>query len=150
MGARFGVTFELAAVGSGYKSAGIIIGSTSKRLRMYDLLVGQGGTPADNAVYWDVARQTAAGTATSVTPQALDPADSATTATAASNATLEGTVTAGSDVITVAINQRASYRWVAAPGGELIVPATAAAGFAIRTKSAAYTGVGGGTVHFEE
>jgi hypothetical protein len=39
-------------------------------------------------------------------------------------------------------NQRASYRWVVAPGGpgEIVVPATNLAGYGIRTKSSTYVG----------
>lgn len=151
MSRKYAIPFELAAVATTYKTAGLLVGGTTSRPQIYELSVGQGGTPADNAIYWQVSRQTAAGTITSVTPRALDSTNSVVAvATAGSNATVEGTITASSDLITVAINQRASFRWVAAPGNELIVPATAANGLAVLTKSAAYTGVGGGYVHFEE
>lgn len=127
---------------SSYKS---IITTTSssatqaRRGQIYDVMIGTDGTPADNAVVWDISRQTAAGTITSVTAVALNPADAPFLGLAAANATIEGTITATSSVFNIGVNQRASYRWVAAPGSELVYPATTANGFALRCKSASYT-----------
>ena len=50
------------------------------------------------------------------------------------------TVTANSRVAGWAANQRATNRWVAFPGQELVYPATNVAGFALRAKSPGYTG----------
>lgn len=134
-----------------YKSIVIAVSSaTVRRIKIYDLLIGTNGTPADNELEWDVSRQTAAGTATSITPNALDPADAAALTACSANATVEGTVTANSSAFYVATNQRASYRWVAAPGSELVGPATSAAGFTLRAKSAAYTSTVTGTLYFAE
>lgn len=113
--------------------------SNARRGKVYDLLVGTNGTPADNYMEYDISRQTASGTATVITANALDPADSTLTSLCAANATAEGTVTANSSVFYVGVNQRASYRWVAAPGSELVFPATANNGFAQRTRSGGYT-----------
>lgn len=130
------------AISSSYKSIVMVYASNTTALRrgkVYDLMVGADGTPADNALVWDISRMTAAGTATSVTPLPLDPADSAMLGVSSANATVEPTVTATSSVWNVAVNQRASFRWVAAPGSELVYPATNANGFALRCKSASYT-----------
>lgn len=127
---------------SSYKT---IITSTSssatqaRRGQIGDFSVGTDGTPADNAITWDISRQTAAGTITSVTAVALNPADAAYLGLAAANATVEGTITATSSVFNLGANQRASYRWAAQPGSELVYPATTANGFALRAKSASYT-----------
>lgn len=150
MGRRYAVPFELAAVGTSYKTAGLVVGGTTIRPKIYDILFGLGGTPADNTLYWSLQRQTAAGTITAVTPRSLDPGNPAASSTAGSNATAEGTITANSDLLTFALNQRATFRWVAPPGGELVIPATANNGIPALTKSAAYTGVAGGVIHFEE
>jgi len=45
-----------------------------------------------------------------------------------SNHTVEPTYTAGAFLLTVDLNQRATFRWVAPPGGELVTPATNANG----------------------
>lgn len=117
----------------------------ARRGQIYDIMVGTDGTPADNAIVYDLSRQTAAGTITSITPTALNPADAAFLGAAAANATAEGTITAASSVWSIAVNQRASYRWVAAPGSEFVYPATTANGFALRAKSPAYTSTAIGT-----
>ena len=111
-----------------------------RRIKVYDVLIGTIGTPADQTYEWDVSRQTAAGTSTAITPVALDPADAAAFTVGSANFTAEGTITATSSVFYVGINQRASYRWVSAPGSELVGPATNLAGFALRVRS-----VSGGT-----
>ena len=127
---------------SSYKTLASVVSSSTTQARrgqIYEFEFGTDGTPADNALTFDISRQTAAGTATAVTPNPLNPVDAAMLGTAAVNYTAEGTVTANSSVWSLGINQRASYRWVAAPGSELIYPATNLNGFAARAKSASYT-----------
>ena len=99
---------------------------------------------------FDVSRITANGTGTAVTPVALDPADAAAASTANANYTAEPTVTASSSGFYVGINQRASYRWVAAPGSELVAPATANNGFTVRVRSGGYTGTATAEALFQE
>lgn len=124
--------------------------ATVKRGKVYDVLVGTNGTPADNAVVWDISRMTVDGTGTAITPTILDPADAAASATSKANYTAEPTVTANSSLFYVGVNQRASYRWVAAPGSELVWPATAAAGLVLRVSSPGYTGTATGEMLFQE
>lgn len=125
-------------------------GTAVRRGKLYDFLLGTDGTPADNAMRFDISRMTAAGTGTSATPNPLDPADAAALTVATVNYTAEPTVTAASSLFYDGINQRASYRWVAAPGSELVWPATNLAGLAIRANSPAYTGTATATVMFQE
>ena len=80
----------------------------------------------------------------------VDPADATSVTTTTVNSSSPGTITANSNVFYLGINQRASYRWVAAPGGELVSPATSSAGFQIRTRSGGYTGTATATIHFQE
>jgi hypothetical protein len=124
--------------------------ATLTSARIYDVLVGTDGTPADNALDWDISRQTAAGTSTATTPNPLDPGSRAAGTVGSANFTAEGTITASSSVFFIGINQRASYRWVAAPGSELIIPATSLAGFALRAKSAGYASTASGTLFHSE
>lgn len=129
------------ATSATYKTQLTLTGAgTPVRALVQELDVGTPGTPADNYMEYDVSRQTAVGTATSITPNPLDGGARACSTLGAANATAEGTITASSSVFYLALNQRASYRWVAAPGSEMIIPATSAAGFAFRARSAAYTG----------
>lgn len=118
--------------------------------RIYDVLIGTNGTPADNSMEFDISRQTAAGTATATTPVPLDGQFRAAGIVGAANATIEGTITAASSVFYIGLNQRASYRWVAAPGFELVIPATNLAGFALRAKSPGYTGTATGAMMHSE
>ncbi len=135
---------------------GALIGLTGanaapRRIKIYDLLIGTNSTPADNYIEWNIIRVTAASTATSATPQPTDPADatSVTTGTVNSSA-MSASVSVNSDAFYVGVNQRASYRWVANPGGELVSPATSSAGFQLRARSNAYTGTATGTIYFQE
>ncbi len=124
--------------------------ATPRRGKIYDVLIGTNGTPADQVTEWDISRITASSTATVVTPQPLDAADAAATSVATANSSTHGTITLQSAWY-VGMNQRASYRWVAAPGGELVWPATSSAGFQLRVRSASgYTGTATGTIHFQE
>ena len=137
------------ALSTAYKTLTSVTSSSvtqARRGQIYDVMVGTDGTPADNALVFDISRQTAVGTATAATPTALNPADAAMLGVAAVNYTAEGTITAASSVLSIAVNQRASYRWVAAPGSELVYPATTANGFALRAKSPAYASTAVGTI----
>ena len=117
---------------------------------LFDIEFSAEGTPADNVMEWDVSRQTAAGTITAATPTANHPTRRACGTVGGVNATAEGTITAGSSVFYVSSNQRASYRFVAAPGAELIIPNVNLAGFAIRARSSAYTGTIAVGAYFSE
>jgi hypothetical protein len=134
---------------------GALIGLTSssatpRRIKVYDVLIGTNGTPADNFVEFDISRVTVASTATTLAAAPLDPADAAAITLATVNSSTHGTITTGTNLFYVGVNQRASYRWVAAPGGELVSPATSANGFQLRARSGGYTGTATGTIHFEE
>jgi hypothetical protein len=130
------------AVAATYKTLVSMFATTGslRRGKMYDILIGTNGTPADNFVEWNVSRMTADGTGTAITPNALDPADAAALATSKANYTVEGTVTSNSSLFYVGVNQRASYRWVAAPGSELVYPASANNGLVVQARSSSYTG----------
>jgi hypothetical protein len=125
--------------------------SNMRRAKIYDLMFGCGGSPADNNIVWTVTRCTTAGTAGSnVTPGALDAADTlASTIVIGQNHSGDPTGS-GASHLTIALNQRATFRWVASPGGELIIPATASNGFKINTPTATNTPQVDATVHFDE
>jgi hypothetical protein len=99
--------------------------ATTIRPKVYDLIVSSVATPADNAGEYLLQRTTTVGTSTSVTPQLLDPGDPAALATAGVNHSAEPTYTANAIMLRIATNQRATFRWVAAPMGEIVLPAAA-------------------------
>lgn len=140
------------AISSSYKTLVEIHPATGalRRGKIKEIIIGFDGTPANNAITVDVSRTTGAGTATAATPQALDPADPAALLVAGVNHTVEPTVTAGSSLLNIAVNQQATVRWLADQGEELVMPATNLAGICIRVKSASYTGTAVCTVVFEE
>lgn len=150
--AKYGARINLTPIAAAYKTAGALRApaASMRRLKVYDFSFGASGTPADNAMEADIVRTTANGTDTAFTPNPLDPADAACVATFGQNASAEPTVTANSQVFDLGFNQRASYRWVCKDGSELIVPATANAGLALRILSPAYTGALVGSMLFEE
>lgn len=145
-----GGTQQAVTTTPGKTLVAVFCSATVKRGKVYDILVGTNGTPADNAMVWDVSRMTVDGTGTTITPTILDPADAAASMTSKANYTVEPTITANSSVFYVGVNQRASIRWVCAPGSELVWPATAAAGFVLRVSSPAYTGTATGELMVQE
>lgn len=114
--------------------------TTLRRAWVYDMSFGADGTPADNAVVYKVDRQTSTGTRSAAVAAPLDTLDAAALITSGVNTTIEPSVTSATQLLEIATNQRATYRWVAAPGSELVVPATNVAGLGARSKSPAYTG----------
>jgi pyridoxal biosynthesis lyase PdxS len=124
--------------------------ATVRRIKVHEFVFGTDGTPADNAMTWDVSSTSAIGTGTSGVITKLDPADAAALSVSTINHTVEPTVTANSSLWSAGMNQRATHRWVAYPGQELVVPATSAAGLAFRAKSPGYTGTAVAQVEFVE
>jgi len=122
----------------------------TRRGKIYDILVGTNGTPADNYMEFDLARVTVPSTSAIASANPLDPADAAFAGGAIANSTTEGTYTSSGEVWYAGINQRASYRWVAAPGSEIVYPATSSNGIGLRARSGAYTGTATGTVYNQE
>lgn len=105
-------------------------GATVRRAKVYDIMIGCAATPGDQAARYGVYRATggtAAGTA--VTEFALDGADVAATIAALSDVSTEPT--GKTTCLDIPLNQRATFRWVAAPGSEIIIPATADNGVGI-------------------
>jgi hypothetical protein len=144
-----GLGGTLQAITSTYKSLLSVTAATAllRRGKLYDVMFGTLGTPTDQTYEFDISRQTAVGTPTVVTPTALDPADVACGTVGNANMTAEPTVTASSSEFYLGINQRASYRWVAAPGSEILWPATNLAGLVMRTRSVS-GGSATATTHF--
>ena len=131
---------------TGYKTALLLVSTTGIRPAIYEFNIGTEGTPAENAMVYVLQRSTTTVTLTAFTPLPIDPVDGtltapAATAVALANATFEPTYTSVQYLWgPMGFNQRATYRWVAAPGGELLLPAAASAGAGMQAKSAGYTG----------
>src|SRR3990167_4484342 len=114
---------------TGSDAVGELQSAATVRPRVYDIIFSQGGTPADNVVRWEVTRATTSATGTAAVENALDPAwASLNLAVCEEEITVGPTVTADTQMLDFDLNQRATFRWVAAPGSEIILPATAASG----------------------
>lgn len=138
--ARWGVTGNKGAAsvqGVLYLNAAA---ANMRRARLYDLTIGCNASPADNAFNHIIQRCTTAPTGAAKTPNALDPADSlASTIVANDTVTVDGTLTANAFLANKALNQRATFRWVAAPYGEILIPATASNGLMLGLSAATTT-----------
>lgn len=149
--AKFAADFQRThAASQTLGTIGAVSTTQARRGKIYDLILGSEATPADAAVLWTVRRYTAAGTNTAVTVAKMDDADAAFLGAAGENHSAEPTYTANTTVLNIPMNQRATFRWVAAPGGELVWPATTANGFGIFPTFSTGTPVITGTVHVEE
>jgi hypothetical protein len=151
-----------ATMGTSYLSV-IVCGASSlafnnpatvsgvRRGKIYDILIGTNTTPADNAIEWAVARATIGttaiylGTVSSVSSLAtIDPGDVVFSSFLGVNSSAGSTavISQTAQLWYVGINQRASYRWVAAPGSEFVWPATTSAagnnGMQLMARSPAY------------
>ena len=133
------------------KTIGAVMGTAATRAELYDILMSV-STPSDTSLEWIVQRVTsvASGTNnTAVVPVALDPGNPAAVAVGVENFTIEPTKTSATEFIDMELNQRASFRWVAAPGRNIIAPATAQAGIGVICATTG-TGTARATIMFEE
>jgi len=139
-----------AAVGTNLTVLNIISAATVKP-KIYDLIIGCNATPADVATLFHLERFTAVGTEGSgFTPLALDPDSPAALADYGVAHSAEPTYTANEILMKLSLNQRATFRWVAAPGGELIAPATASNGIGLQAQSSGGTATHEATIYHLE
>lgn len=114
--------------------------ASPRRSKLYDYSLGCGAAPADNAFTHIIQRVTTAPVGAAKVPNALDQADTpAATTVATDTVTADGAVVANAFLSRKALNQRATFRWVAAPGSELVIPATANNGLLMGLSAATAT-----------
>lgn len=108
-----------------------------RRLKLYDFNVACTTAADDGVTEYVVRRVTGSATGSSVTPAPLDAADAATEFDAKDTVTVDAaSFAAGTLLDRIGLNNRASWRWVAAPGSELVGPATASNGLSIGLSAA--------------
>lgn len=134
MGARYAVPVDNATPTTGLNASLICLnGATTTRVKMYELVHGSRGTPADNSAVFVVARLTnTPSTGTALTETPLDVAEVAAKAAATSGAkgtTFTTAPTVGNTYLTYGLNMRASFRWIASPGCEFVASAAATDGW---------------------
>jgi hypothetical protein len=134
-----------------------------RRGKLYDILIGTNATPADNYLEFDVTTATLGTTPSGIVNTLIsslsstfanDPADTTFVSALQINSTGEVGIAALTEKWYIGINQRASYRWVAAPGSEILYPAASSAtgtnALALRTRSGAYTNTATATAMIQE
>jgi hypothetical protein len=130
------------AVMSGTLQTGLGLTSIAGlRPSLYEYSIGPYSAPnaTDCSVVYVLKLSTAAGTSTSVTPTPNDVGYQAAKCSSGSAHTVEPTYTTIVEG-PFGINQRASFRWVAAPGAEITIVGTASNGIGMSANSSNYTG----------
>jgi len=152
MARRYSVQFDNVSNATGTYAIALVNSISTvqaARARIYDFIIGSRASVADNACTYNFQRFTAAGTSTAFTPVALDPGDAASLAASGVNATVTPTYTANAYLLNISANQRATFRWIAAPGSELVIPATTANGIGVKGTPTTAFNVDG-SILFEE
>ena len=135
---------------TGPKTSVAIIGSTAVRPIVYDIMAGSSTTPADQTWQFVAARFTASGTGASApTPELLDSGDVAAVCTTKITHSAEPTY-AAVFLIDFSLHQKATFRWVASPGGEIIGSAAADDGIGVKNHLASAALVARVTAHWAE
>lgn len=124
-----------------------------RRYKITDIIIGTNGTPADNAIEWDLALVTLGTTPAGIVNTLissvssnfnLDPADVTFQGAVQINSTAEVGIAVVAEKFYMGANQRASFRDVVNPGQDFTVPANSSAtgsnALALRARSAGYTG----------
>jgi len=138
--ARYSASGSQNLASSAITALTIAAQSTAHRNIIYDITIGNVGAPADLVTLHTIQRITAVGTAGSaVTPSLLDLADRASQSAVGENHSSEPTYTSATELMEIPLNHRATFRWVAAPGGELITPASNNAGIGAKALHASAT-----------
>ena len=122
MARRYGTTHETPA-GTNLTILELVAATTTRGW-IYDIVIGSDAAPADIATEFNLIRGTVSGTGTGTDEVALDPADPAALLTGEGGTFTGQTKTANTSMMEIALNQRATFRWVAAPESEIVVPAT--------------------------
>ena len=119
---------------------------------IYEIDVGSVATPADQAAHFNVHRTTAVGTEGSgLVPANIDPGGPAGAYDSGIGAfSVQPTETAAKIMLSFPLNQRATYRWVAAPECEIWMAATQNNGCDLKTLSSTSTQTHCATLFFVE
>lgn len=125
--------------------------SSPRRIALCELIVGtDAATLGTSNFRFELQRSTSAATGTGLTPEPLDPADAACVALVKSSLTVQGTVAANKIPLTIPLSQQSTFRWVANPGFEIIIPAATNNGLHLNTPVAGNTPSAVGSFIFVE
>ena len=140
-----------AAVGTSKTVIYLFSTGTTRKLGIKDVVIGSDAAVADTATQFEMRYGTAVGTEGSgYTPVPLDPDTPAASSDCGVAHGVEPTYTASTTLLAMSVNQRATFRWVAADGYELIVNNVANEGIGLQSVSSTGTAVHQGTFLYEE
>jgi len=137
--ARFTCTADSVAAGVDLPIVNLT-GSAAIRIHLYDLVISSDDTPSDQATRYSVQTTTDVGVGgtglANETP--LDPLSVGAVGDAIKG-TFTTKPTTGAILLLFSVNQRATFRWVAAPGSELMSPAAAGDGLMVNSENSTGT-----------
>jgi hypothetical protein len=126
------------------ESAAAVVG------KIHQVVIGSDATPADVATRFDVLRHTAAGVGgTAVVEKPADPQMAAASCNLRGGTMTEPTYEADF-LLEIALNQRATFTWIANPGRELRTTVGTANGIGLRSISSGGTPNINGTLAWDE
>lgn len=133
MGRKYSVSGNATCTQSATLPLITLISTANIRPKISDIVLGSGASPVDQQGRFILQRCTTTGTpGSSITPQALDPGDPVAQATSGLAVFSVGpTLTANAILLMLAGAMRATLRWVAKDGHEIVLPATASNGVAL-------------------
>ena len=140
----------MTAITAGVKTILTLESVATRRSGTFYFALSSGGTMADQVILATLKRGTVTGTGTAVVPAPTDPADPAAVMTSKEQMTVEGTLTAATELWEQDVHIRALAQVHLQPNRELVLPATAAAALAMSASSSNYTGIARATLHFYE
>lgn len=147
---------EVATVATGTDKTAINLfhsaATPTNRGAIFEVISGGAGTPGDNSATFYLGRTTAVGTEGSgLVPNNLDPAGPAGDFDSGLGVFGgEPTYTAAKQLLRFPLNHRATFRWVAYPGAELMMTATQNNGAGLKSSTSSSTQAYGHTILFVE
>lgn len=137
--------------GSGHTTMLVVTCTTAVRCRVFEYKGSCNATPADQSWELTIGRTTLPGTSTAYTPQPFDNQEVGSQLTSGTGIShsVDATFSATS-LDQIALNQRASWKWQAVPGFEIVGAATANNGIGLQQVAATATLVTLGSMFFFE
>lgn len=141
MGAAYSFTMKRTASATLDVGSILTASSSPRRFKLVDIILGSEAAPGDNVFLWEVNKRTGLATGgSSVTGQPLDDSDTIAS-TLVGNQAPTANGTGSGNKLSLPLNQRATFRWAAQPGREIIAPATASNGYGFSTPTSSAVAV---------
>lgn len=138
-------------VGVGALSISTTGSAQTHRAKLLEFFCGSDAATLGTSNFrWEIQRSTTTATGTAAGVNALDPSDSTVNWDLKSNLSANGTLTANAIMMTIAIAEQATFRYVANPGSEIVIPGTPSNGLHFMTPVCGNTPSAAAQILFEE